>query len=300
MKLKTPHWFVYALLTTLSWGIWGAFIEIPEKAGFPATLGFIVWAISMIPFMAIAMLNAGWRLERRWPSIRDGLFIGLTGAGGNLLLFEALRTGPAYIVFPFVSLYPVMTVVLSLVFLKEKASPRQWVGIAVALAAIFFLSWQDGGDKNVAGGTWLVLAVLIFILWGAQNVVFKSANRHTSAESLFVYMTIGGLLLAPVAWAMTETGQTINWGLKGFWLLALLHLLNSAGALAVVYAYRYGKALVVAPMTGLAPVITVILSLIVYGVVPGLMLSTGIILAAAAMVLLPDNGDEEAEESSKV
>ena len=31
-------WFAFALITTVFWGIWGAFIEIPEKAGFPATL----------------------------------------------------------------------------------------------------------------------------------------------------------------------------------------------------------------------------------------------------------------------
>jgi drug/metabolite transporter (DMT)-like permease len=290
MRLSIQPWFLYAIFTTLCWGLWGAFIEIPQQAGFPATLGFIVWAISMVPFMFLAMYNAGWEIAHRWPSIRDGLFIGMTGAGGNLLLFEALRTGPAYIVFPFVSLYPVVTIALSLVFLKEKATRRQWLGIGLALLAIFFLSWQDGGDTNIKGGAWLLLATLVFLLWGAQNVVFKSANEHTKAESLFVYMTIGGLLLTPIAWWMTAPGLVVNWGLKGFWLLALLHLINSAGALAIVYAYRYGKALVVAPLTGLAPVITVILSLIVYGKIPGPMLATGIALAAVAMLLLPDEG----------
>ncbi len=280
------------MLTTLSWGVWGAFVEIPEKAGFPATMGFIVWSASMIPFMFIALINAGWKIEYRLNTIREGLLIGLTGAGGNLLLFEALRTGPAYIVFPFVSLYPVMTIVLSLLFLKEKATPRQWAGIGLALVAIFFLSWQSPGDTNVKGRAWIILATLAFMLWGAQNVFFKLGNRHSRAESLFVYITIGGLLLAPVAWAMTERGASVNWGLKGFWLLAFLHLINSAGALALVYAYRYGKAIVVAPLTGLAPVITIILSLIVYGVIPGLLLSTGMLLAVAAMLLLPDSKDD--------
>ncbi|MEY3367205.1 MAG: hypothetical protein RI973_360 [Bacteroidota bacterium] len=289
MKLTAlPAWLRYALFTTLSWGVWGAFIEIPEKAGFPATLGFVVWSLTMVPFALAALYKSGWHLERRWSSARDGLIIGLTGAGGNLLLFEALRTGPAYLVFPFVSLYPVMTVFLSFIFLKERATRRQWLGIGLALLAILFLSWREPGDENVKGRTWLWLSVLVFILWGLQNVVFKSANRHTGAESIFVYMTLGGLLLAPVAWAMTTEGQTVNWGLQGFWLLLLLHLINSAGALAVVYAYRYGKALIVAPLTGLAPVITVVLSLAVYGVWPGLLLATGIALAGIAVVLLAE------------
>ena len=42
-------WLVFAAVTTLFWGVWGAFIEAPEKAGFPATLGYSVWALTMIP-----------------------------------------------------------------------------------------------------------------------------------------------------------------------------------------------------------------------------------------------------------
>ncbi len=289
MRVKIPAWFLYALTTTLTWGIWGAFIEIPENAGFPSSLGFIVWSVTMIPFAFIAMHIAGWKLERRFETIRDGLIIGMTGAGGNLLLFEALRSGPAYIVFPLVSLYPVVTIILSLFFLKEKATRKQWIGIGLALIAIFFLTRQDSGDENVKGGAWLILATLSFLLWGFQNVVFKLANRHSTAESLFVYMTIGGLLLAPIAWFMTEPDAIVNWGLKGFWLLAFLHLINSAGALALIYAYRYGKAIVVAPLTGLAPVITVVLSLIIYAKIPGLILATGIVLASTAMLLLSDS-----------
>ena len=37
-------WLFFALVTTLAWGVWGALIELPEKAGFPATLGYSVWA----------------------------------------------------------------------------------------------------------------------------------------------------------------------------------------------------------------------------------------------------------------
>ena len=36
-------------------GVWGAFIEIPEEAGFPATLGYSVWALTMIPCAIVAL-----------------------------------------------------------------------------------------------------------------------------------------------------------------------------------------------------------------------------------------------------
>ena len=53
MKLKA--WLAFALITTVFWGVWGALIEIPEKAGFPATLGYIVWALTMIIPAVVAL-----------------------------------------------------------------------------------------------------------------------------------------------------------------------------------------------------------------------------------------------------
>ena len=94
------HWLTYALVTTLFWGVWGAFIELPEKRGFPATLGYVVWALTMIPCAVVAMALVGWKLEADARSIALGAAAGLLGAGGQLALFETLRRGPAYLVFP--------------------------------------------------------------------------------------------------------------------------------------------------------------------------------------------------------
>lgn len=49
-------WLFYAIITTVFWGVWGAFIEIPEKAGFPATLGYVVWSLTMIPYAIVALI----------------------------------------------------------------------------------------------------------------------------------------------------------------------------------------------------------------------------------------------------
>ncbi len=61
-----------------------------------------------------------------------GSAVGVLGAGGQLILFEALRNGPAYLVFPIVSLYPVVTVLLSLWLLQERAPLRAWAGIGLS------------------------------------------------------------------------------------------------------------------------------------------------------------------------
>lgn len=279
-------WFFYAVITTLTWGIWGALIEVPQNAGFPPTLGYVIWSITMIPCALIALYLVGWKIEKDKRSILLGLSIGVLGAGGQLVLFEALREGPAYIIFPFVSLYPILTILLSVVFLKEKTSLFKWIGIAIALVAIFFLSYQEPNKSSVSGYLWLILALFVFVAWALQAYVMKFSNETMKSESIFFYMAIAGLLLAPVAWCMTDFSQPINLGFKGPYLAAIIHLLNSIGALTLVYALRYGKAIIVVPLTGLAPVITIVLSLIIYSVVPGPMLLTGLVCAAVAIGIL--------------
>ncbi|MCK5278493.1 MAG: DMT family transporter [Cyclobacteriaceae bacterium] len=284
---KGKPWLIYAIIVTVFWGLWGALIEIPEKGGFPATLGYSVWALTMIIPSLIALRLVKWKLEYDTRSILLGSIIGLTGAGGQLLLFQALRTGPAYLVFPFISLSPVVTILLSSIFLKEKASTRGWIGILLALIAIPLLSYQSADGSGSTGFLWVILSLLVFLAWGFQAYVMRFANKTMKAESIFFYMMVTGIMLIPFALWMTDFSQPINWGISGPWLTAAIQILNAVGALMLVYAFRYGKAIIVSPMTNaLAPVLTVIISLLIYQVIPEINIVIGIMLAVGSAFLL--------------
>lgn len=291
MKLKL--WLLFAIVTTTFWGVWGALIELPEKAGFPATLGYSVWALTMIPPALVALKIINWKLERDRRSVLLGLVIGFTGAGGQLILFEALRIGPAYLVFPIISLSPVVTILLSYVFLKERATARGWIGIVLALLAIPLLSYQSPENSAAQSAWWVPLALLVFLAWGFQAYVMKFANKTMSAESIFFYMMLTGLLLIPFALWMTDFSQPINLGFQGPYLAALIQILNSVGALCLVYAFRYGKAMIVSPMTNaVAPVITVIISLAIYQVIPHRVTMAGMVFAIIATFLMAIEPEE--------
>ena len=286
--MKSKLWLVFALITTTFWGIWGALIETTEKAGFPATLGYVVWSLTMIPPALVALRIIKWKLEYDTKSILYGAIIGFLGAGGQLILFtKALTEGPAYLIFPIISLSPLVTILLSYIFLKERAAKLGWIGIILALIAIPLLSYQDAGSSTVQGYLWLVFALLVFLAWGIQGYYFKFANETMQAESIFFYMMVTGLILSPFAILLTDFSQPINWGFKGPYLAAMIQILNAVGALCIVYAFRYGKAIIVSPMTNaLAPVITVIISLTIYSVIPHPVVITGMIFAVLAMVLM--------------
>ncbi len=286
--MKSRIWLAYALVTTVFWGVWGAFIEIPEKNGFPATLGYSVWALTMVPCALVALRIVGWRLEYDRRSVLLGSAVGLLGAGGQLVLFETLRMGPAYIVFPIISLYPVLTILLSVWLLKERASRKAWIGIVFALVAMVLLAYQPPSYSPTRGYLWLLLAISVFVAWGLQAWVMKYSNERMRAETIFFYMMATGIVLIPLALLMTDFSRPINWGFRGPWLAALIQVLNSIGALCLVYAVRYGKAIIVVPMTALAPVLTIIISLAFWGVVPHPVIVSGMVFASIAILLMAE------------
>ncbi|MEJ7683423.1 MAG: EamA family transporter [Segetibacter sp.] len=130
-------------------------------------------------------------------------------------------------VFPLLSLTPVVTILLAVVFLKEKTGRLGWIGIVVAIIAILLLSYQPPGDKNVSGYLWMMLAAIPLLAWGAQGFVMRFANETMKAESIFFYMTISSVLLIPLALSMTDFSQPINWGFKGPYLAGMIQVLNA-------------------------------------------------------------------------
>lgn len=281
-------------------GVWGALIELPEKNGFPATLGYVVWALTMIPATIVAMIINKWKLDYDKRSVLYGCLSGLLGAAGQLVLFYTLKTAPAYLVFPILSLTPVVTILLAVLFLKESTGMIGWAGIGIAILAIFLLSYVPPDNASASGYLWIVLTIIPLVAWGAQGFVMRFANDKMKAESIFFYMTISSLALIPVALWMTDFSKPINSSLNGPYLAAGIQILNSFGALCLVYAFRYGKAIIIAPMTtALSPVLTVIISLIIYAVVPHLITVAGIALAILSALLM-GNAESKMEKKSDI
>jgi uncharacterized membrane protein len=163
----------------------------------------------------------------------------------------------------------------------------------LALMALPLFDYAPGGVGSTQGVAWFFYALIILGAWGVQAFYMKLANRTMSAETIFLYMTITGLLLIPVALWMTDFTQPINYGWSGPWLAAITQILNSIGALSLVFAFRYGKAIVVAPLTNAgAPLITAVIALAVLGIMPQPLKLTGIVLAFVAAALLAIEPEE--------
>jgi len=196
-----------------------------------------------------------------------------------------LEQGPAYLIFPIVCLSPAVTIVLSWILLRERTYPLALSGILLSLPAILLVSLQEPSNSPVHGSLWLVWTIAIFVMWGLQAYFMKASANAMSAEEVFVYMTATGLALSPLALLI---GPGIHAGSGfGFGITFVIQSLNAVGCLLFVYAVRDGKAIVVVPMVnGLFPLVTIVVSLLIYRQIPSKYNLAGMVLALVAVLLM--------------
>ncbi|MGW5718470.1 DMT family transporter [Amycolatopsis sp. NPDC003865] len=292
---RRAAWIPYAGLLVLFWGVWGAFSSLPtSRYGYPDPMVYVIWSITML-IPAYFSLR-GQKIDRRPIAAVYGLLIGLTGAGGQLVLFKALTIGPAYIIFPIVALSPAITVLMAFAALRERLTALSWIGVVLALVAIVLFS-VSSGDSQETSGTYLWLAIGVCIAWGVQAYFMrKAAVVGVNDATTFGWMTVSGLLLIPVALIMMG-GLPLSFPWQAPALTAITQLLNAVGALFLVMAMSRGKATIVAPITNaLAPVLTIVLSLIVFQTLPTGFQLAGIVLALVGSSLMVYSTEKSGEE----
>ena len=114
-----------------------------------------------------------------------------------MLLFHAVHTGPTYLIFPIIALSPVITIALSMLFLKERVTKVGALGVALALIALPLFNYSPAVSPErpaAQGVSWFVYALIILLAWGVQAYFMKLANGSMDAENIFLYMTITALV----------------------------------------------------------------------------------------------------------
>jgi transporter family protein len=133
------NWIVYALVTVVMWGAWGTLGKV--------ALRHVNWVQASLIFglmtvIACALLFSVLHRENSWrpADLGAAALTGVLGTGGLLTFYLALEHGKASLVVPLTGLYPVLTVVLSILFLGEHVSRMQIAGVVCAVAAIGLIS----------------------------------------------------------------------------------------------------------------------------------------------------------------
>ncbi|WP_246943143.1 DMT family transporter [Bacillus pinisoli] len=240
--MQKKLWLTYVMLivATATWG--SAFIagKIAVQSFEPSTVAFLRFfgaTILLFPLM--------WVMEKNpiKPSLKDyGLFVilGLTGiALYNIFFFLASKHAPVIKSSIFIASNPVLIVLLSGLFLKEKITKNNIIGMLIALTGVAIIITEGHFLTLIKIGFEPIDFVLIgaVISWALYSVIGKIVlKKFSSIVSTTYAVAFGTLMLFP--FAILETSwQDVQMASLDAWI-AIIHMSVFVTVISFVMYYN--------------------------------------------------------------
>ena len=214
----------YLVLVTLStiWGVAFVAIRVADFQLSPVNLALVRWLIAGVLFLSLAPIIARPKASFRRSDIPRLLVVAFANViGYHISLNFAETSTSAGLAGLLISISPVFVVMLSMLFLNERADSRVVVALVLAISGALVLSVDSpslNGVPSLAGPVEVVLAAAFYALFG---VLGKPLVQRYGAASTTVW---SGLI-----------GTTMMLPLLSGSLVSQLRSLSTDGWLSVLY-----------------------------------------------------------------
>jgi len=159
--------------------------------------------------------------------------------------------------------YPLLSVLIGIIFLGEELTPVGAVGIALIMSGIVLSSWKL--DEQFKDFRWLY--VIYPLITAAISAVVHPLRRYAllqSNEPLFFAALVGPIsLLSFAAYYHTPAnGEKLVWDRRALWPLVVSGLAETLAVLFMLHALANGPVVIVSPISATSPIWTALLAAI--------------------------------------
>jgi drug/metabolite transporter (DMT)-like permease len=240
--------------------------------GVPATKLLLEEWVTPMSYMATRCIGAAfifWIISLCMPRERVERKDLLVIMGSGLLGFVVSQTLTAWalnftspVYFSLIAaLTPVATMLMAMLFIGEKISPRGMVGVALGIGGALLMVWQSG--LSVAAGSndlWgIVLAVLSLLTWAMYLIATRKVSAKYSAVTQMKWVfLISSVAVLPFSIddLMTSPLYSAQWQWSGALEMAFIVVFATVmGYFAIPFAMKYLRATTVSVYTNLQPVV---------------------------------------------
>ncbi|MEW5852287.1 MAG: EamA family transporter [Myxococcota bacterium] len=134
---------LFILVAVVAWGAAPLFDKLGLKEGIDPLLALLVRATTILATLLVLVAVQGKLGEAFKVSSTTAMLLAAGGVTSAVLgmwfYFSALQTMDAWLVVALTSTYPAVTMVLSWLFLRERLTGAQWLGVALIVAGVVLL-----------------------------------------------------------------------------------------------------------------------------------------------------------------
>src|SRR6266404_970070 len=159
-----PPWVRWSVLALFSWGVWAIMAKLIGDA-LSGAQNQALSTLGILPVMlALGVAKKSSTTDNRPRGIPCALVGGALACAGNVVYYGVLsRGGKAAMIVPLTALYPLVTILLAMLLLKERLNRIQTAGLFLSLIAIYLFNVQRAEGFF---SKWLVYALAPIVLWG--------------------------------------------------------------------------------------------------------------------------------------
>ena len=132
-------WLIFAILAMLVWGFWGFFPKLATNYLSPKSV-LVYEVIGAVIVGVVVLFLVNFKPEVNAKGITFAILTGIAGSMGALFFIFAVSRGETSVVVTTTALYPLITIALAFLILKEPVTLKQGVGMIFAFAAMILLS----------------------------------------------------------------------------------------------------------------------------------------------------------------
>jgi drug/metabolite transporter (DMT)-like permease len=285
---RLPRWAIATMpgvfVVLWSTGFIGAKFGLPDAG--PATFLALRCVIVATILGAVALAT-----RAPWPRSRADLFHvilaglllqGIYLGGVFTAISQGVEAGVSALI---VGIQPLLTAALAGVFLGERVTARQWLGLALGLVGVALVVANKIGD---GAGTPLGYGLAVLALFGITLGTLYQ-KRFCAAIDLRSGNAIQFAVCAPIFLGFAAAFETLHiaWTARFMFALAWLCLVLSIGAISLLYLLiRRGAAARVASLFYLVPPCTAVMAFALFGETLDVTAFIGMALVVIAVALV--------------
>lgn len=259
-------WFLLAILAILMYG--SSMVAQKHSLRDLSTPSMVLFSLLIaLPMYLIVLAYeiitgglSGISLE----SIAYGIIGATFGQIGYYTYIEAAKRGPVSIVGSATATYPVMVVIVALVFLGEQLTNFQGIGVIIIMVSMVTMSYlhERSEDNKSASQSYYAIVILTVLAWGLWAIFTKLALIGMTD---FAFLGLYAFVVPPVTFAYYRWKDV---KIKNIWpkwgmpvkIAIISTLVGNFAFFVEIMSVDMGPAAIVFPLIASAPVIVAILA----------------------------------------
>lgn len=287
MPKNAVHFAIFSiLLADISIVLMGAFAKDLAPHYSPLEITFLRNITALIAVTAWIMLSKQFHLFKT-TRLKGQIWRAVIGTMDVVLVFWAYALIPLAMVTTILFIVPILTLALSIIFLKEKAGIYRWGAVVAGFVAMIVLSWPAISNSAHDNISLLGVGVAIIASIGAAfvQIMLRSLGKagEPAMTTIFYFLLIGSLILAvPVLTQGIHLYTALAASIAGLCVTGL------GNQVFKTIAYQKGEASLLAPFRYLSLIWAALLGYVVWKEIPTVetLIAAVIIIAANLLIVL--------------